>query len=99
MVMLMVEIDQKLMERLQAKAVAEDKPLEAVVIASLEKSAESELDLATDTTGRAFLLELAKLGEHFKPLIDRDDISENFDEVMDQLLEEDLRQKEEERER
>ena len=86
------------MERLQAKAVAEDKPLDAVVIASLEKTADPELDLATDTTGRAFLLELARLGEQFEPLLDRDDISENFDEVMDQWLEEDLRKKEQEHE-
>jgi phage pi2 protein 07 len=37
--MLRVEIDEALMERLQAKAVAQDKPLDAVVIASLEQTA------------------------------------------------------------
>ncbi len=85
MVMLMVEIDKALMERLQAKALAEDKPLEAVVIAGLEKTADSELDLATDTTGRAFLLELARLSEELDLRSGREDVSENFDSVLAEL--------------
>jgi hypothetical protein len=98
MVMLMVEIDEHLMERLQAKAVAEDKPLQEVVIAGLEKTALHEEVVPENESGHDLLLKLADLAGRFEPLVDRDDISENFDEIMDMWMEEDLRKKEQDQE-
>jgi hypothetical protein len=92
MVTLRLEIDEALMARLQAKAAAEDKAVEAIAIAGLEKEAvEDNLNIEADRTGRAFMLELAKLAEEFDLRSGRDDVSENFDAVLAELESEDDR--------
>jgi predicted transcriptional regulator len=87
-----LHIDDSLQKRLRALAEREQRPIEDVMIELLdEKITETE----EDREGNLFLM-LADLAEKYEPIIHRPDLSENFDEIIGDMMAEDLRRRQEE---
>lgn len=86
-----LHIDDSLQKRLNAVAEREQRPIEEVMIEFIdEKMTETE-----ENREGNLLIMLAELADKYEPISHRTDVSENFDEIIGEMMAEDIRKRHE----